>query len=329
MMQIVLIGLGAGAASALLFASIASGSPLSFALANFAQLPIMLAAIGWTHLAGLVAALIASIGLAVATTGSVAVAFLLGIGLPAWWIGYLALLARPATGSDPADVEWYPVGRIVVWTAIAAALVVLITMLRYGFDASQVQAGLRRELERALRFLSGTPANSPLQLPSVKDPERLLDILVLIVPPMKAFALTATSLLNLWLAALSVRVSGRLKRPWPHIAQMTFPPFAATVLAIAVAGTFLPDLIGLASGVFTASLLLAYALLGFAVLHAITLGLNGRGFMLTGLYFIVGLFGWPIVLMSLVGLLETIVALRARAAARRKPPSAPGPINRT
>src|ERR1044071_3271897 len=116
MMQILLIGVGAGAASGLLFASIASGSPLSFVLANFAQLPILLAAIGWTHLAGLSAALIASLGLAVATTGSVAIAFLLGIGLPAWWIGYLALLARPAPGSDPADIEWYPVGRIVGWT---------------------------------------------------------------------------------------------------------------------------------------------------------------------------------------------------------------------
>ena len=328
MMQIVLIGLGAGAASALLFASIASGSPLSFALANLAQLPIMLAAIGWTHFAGLLAALVASIGLALVTTGSVAIAFLLGIGLPAWWIGYLALLARPAPGTDPAAVEWYPVGRIVVWTAIAAAVVVLVTMLRYGFDASQVQAGLRRELERALRFLSGSPRNSPLQLPSVRDPERLLDILVLIVPPMKAVALTVTSLLNLWLAGLIVRVSGRLKRPWPQIAQMDFPPFAATVLAIAIAGTFLPDLIGLASGVFTASLLLAYALLGFAVLHAVTRGLNGRGFMLAGLYFTVGLFGWPIVLMALVGLLETMMSLRARVAARRKPPAAPGPTHR-
>ena len=327
MMQIVLIGSGAGAASALLFASIASGSPLSFALANFAQLPIMLAAIGWTHVAGLLAAVIATVGLAIATTGSVAIAFMLGIGLPAWWIGYLALLARPAPGSDPAGIEWYPVGRIVVWTAIAAGLVVLVTMLRYGFDATQMQAGLRRELERALRFLSGSPSNAPLRLPSVRDPERLLDILVLIVPPMKAVALTATSLLNLWLAALIVRVSGRLKRPWPQIAQMSFPPFAATVLAIAVAGTFLPDVIGIASGVFTASLLLGYALLGFAVLHTLTLGMSGRGFMLTGLYFIVGLFGWPIVLMSLVGLLETMLALRARAAARRKPPSPP--INRT
>ena len=322
MMQIVLIGLGAGAASALLFASIASGSPLSFVLANFAQLPIMLAAIGWTHLAGLIGVLIASVGLAVATTGSVALAFLLGIGLPAWWMGYLALLGR-ARDSNPAEIEWYPVGRIVVWTAILAALVVLITMLRYGFDATQMQAGLRRELERSLRFLAGVPANSPLQIPSIRDPERVLDFLVPIVPPLKATALTATSLLNLWLAAMIVHVSGHLKRPWPQIAQMSFPPFAATVLAIAVAGTFLPDLIGLASGVFAASLLLAYALLGFAVVHVLTARFAGRSFMLSGLYFTVGLFGWPIVLMSLLGLLETIAALRARSVARRPPPPTP------
>src|ERR1043165_2558013 len=151
MMQILLIGVGAGAASGLLFASIASGSPLSFVLANFAQLPILLAAIGWTHLAGLTGALIASAGLAVVTTGSVAFAFLLSIGLPAWWLGYLALLGRPGA-SNPAEMEWYPVGRIVVWTAILAALVVLVTMLRYGFDAAQLQAGLGRATEPALRF---------------------------------------------------------------------------------------------------------------------------------------------------------------------------------
>lgn len=328
MMQILFIGLGAGAASALLFASIASGSPLAFLLANFAQLPILLAAIGWTHLAGLAGVAIATAGLAVATNGSVAFAFLIGIGLPAWWIGYLALLARPAPGGDPNDVEWYPVGRIVVWTAVAAALVVIVSLLRYGFDAAQIQAGLHQELERALRFLSGSPADAPLRLP-VKDPQSLLAILVLIVPPMKATALTMTSLLNLWLAALIVRASQRLKRPWPSIAQMEFPPFAPTVLAVSVAGTFVPDIIGIVSGVFAASLLLAYALLGFAVLHVITLGLQGRGFMLTGAYFTVGLFGWPIVLMSLLGVVETLFGLRARIAARRGPPAPPRSINRS
>jgi len=319
MMQIGLIGLAAGAASALLFASIASGVPLSLALANLAQLPIMIAAIGWTHYAAIVAVLFASAGLALLLGGTVGAAFLIGIGLPAWWIGYLALLARPAPGADPASIEWYPVGRIVVWTAISAAAVVLVSMLRHGFDAASIQAGLRRESERLLRILAAL-----LGLPSVKDPGRLLDVLVPIVPPIKAIGLTMTTLLNFWLAALIVRVSGRLKRPWPAIAQMTFPPFAPTVLAIAVGGTFLPDLIGLASGVFTASLLLAYALLGFAVMHAITIGVGGRHFMLAGLYLTVGLFGWPIVLMALVGLIETMLALRARHAARRRPPAPPG-----
>jgi hypothetical protein len=200
-------------------------------------------------------------------------------------------------------------------------------MLRYGFDTAQMQGGMRRELERALRFLSGTTANAPLRLP-VKDPEALLDILVLIVPPMKATALTITSLFNLWLAALIVRVSGRLKRPWPQIAAMTFPPFAPAVLALAVAGTFLPDMIGIVAGLFTASLLLAYALLGLAVMHIVTLGINGRMALLGGLYFAVGIFGWPIVLLSLLGLAETILGLRARVAARRGPPPGPLTVNR-
>src|SRR5258708_34369037 len=138
MMEVVLIGIGAGATSALLLASILSGPPLAFVLANLAQLPIMLAAIGWTHVAALVAVLVAAAGLALLTSGSIAFAFLLGIGLPAWWIGYLALLARPVGGTEPPSVEWDPVGRIVVWTAIGAALGVIVSMRRYGFDTTQM-----------------------------------------------------------------------------------------------------------------------------------------------------------------------------------------------
>jgi hypothetical protein len=110
---------------------------------------------------------------------------------------------------------------------------------------------------------------------------------------------------------------------------MTFPPFASATLALAVAGTFLPDMIGIVAGIFTASLLLAYALLGFAVMHIVTLGISGRAFVLTGLYLAVGVFGWPIVLLSLLGLAETILGLRARVAARRGPPPGPLTVNRS
>ena len=186
------------------------------------------------------------------------------------------------------------------------------------------RAGLRRELDLAARFLVA------FRFPGFRDPDQLKDALVLVVPGMKAIALTFTSLLNLWLAALIVKISGRLRRPWPPIAQMSFPPFVPIVLAVAVAATFLPELLGLIGGVFAASLLLAYALLGFAVVHFVTLGVAGRGLMLTGLYFIVMLFSWPLLLvMSALGLIETMLALRARVAARRPPPlPPPGSINR-
>jgi hypothetical protein len=104
---------------------------------------------------------------------------------------------------------------------------------------------------------------------------------------------------------------------------MAFPTFAPTVLAIAVAMMFLPDLLGLVGGIFTASLVFIYALLGFAVVHAVTIGMTARGVVLTGLYLTVVLFGWPFVFMAALGLLETLASLRARVAARRAQPRSP------
>ncbi len=101
-MQMVLIGISAGAATALLFASVASGSVLSVLLFYLAPLPILIAALGWSHWAALIAAVVASAGLAAVFGGFFFIAFLIGIGLPAWWLGYLALLARPAERRRPA-----------------------------------------------------------------------------------------------------------------------------------------------------------------------------------------------------------------------------------
>src|ERR1700754_570231 len=89
MTQIVSIGIGAGAAAALLFASLASGSPFALVLFYLSPLPILIAAIGWNHLAGLIAALFAAACLALLREdGYVALVFLVTIGLPAWWLGY-------------------------------------------------------------------------------------------------------------------------------------------------------------------------------------------------------------------------------------------------
>jgi Predicted membrane protein (DUF2232) len=321
MMQIALIGIAAGAASALLFASVASGSLLAIPLFYLAPLPILIAAVGWSHLAGLAAALVAATGLAVVLGGFFFIGFLLGIGLPAWWLGYLALLAR-SSGPAPDNLEWYPVGRIVVWAAVLAGLVVTIGILAIGTDAESFRSGLRGAIERLFGLRTEAPRRTTFRLPGLGEMDAV-DFMVLITPPTAAVVALITNLVALWLAGRVVTVSGRLKRPWPDLSALSFPPSAHALLAAALAATFLPDIAAIIGGVFAAGLLMAYALLGLAVMHALTRGINGRGFILGSIYGAIFIFGWPMLLMSLVGLTDALLDLRARVAASRGPPSLP------
>src|SRR4029078_7546991 len=104
MIHIVLVGLGAGAAAALLFASVVSGSLAAVFLFYLAPLPIMIAALGWRHIAGLNPA--ASATAAVAVLSAVFFVAVPVIAFGAWWLGYLALLARPAVNGGGGALEW-------------------------------------------------------------------------------------------------------------------------------------------------------------------------------------------------------------------------------
>jgi hypothetical protein len=314
-LQIGLVGVGAGACSALLFASMLSGSVFSVALFYLAPLPILIVALGWSPWAGLVAAIAAAASLALAIDTFYLLAFLISIGLPAWWLGYLALLARPGAGAD--ELEWYPPGRLVVWAAALGALMVLIGLSQIAYDAETIRDTLRRAIERMLRAQMQVPADKPLDLPGLADPA----VLAVVLPPAAAALTTMTQLFNLWLAGRIVRISGRLRRPWPDFASLRFPSAAPLALAVAFGASFLPGTIGLAAALPAASLLMAYAVLGFAVLHGITRHLPSRGVVLFGIYAAVAVFGWPVLLMTLLGLLDSALDLRGRVAATRGPPA--------
>ena len=314
-LQIGIVGLGAGACSALLFASMLSGSIVSVALFYLAPLPILIVALGWSHWAGLVAAVTAALGLALAFDTFYFLAFLISVGLPAWWLGYLALLARPAAGAE--ELEWFPPGRLVVWAAALGALMVLIGLSQIGHDEATIRESLRRAIERMLRAQMNVPADKPLNLPGLADPAWLATVL----PPAAAALTTMTQLLNLWLAGRIVRISGRLRRPWPEFSALRFPSATPLALAAAFGGSFVPGTVGLAAALPAASLLMAYAVLGFAVLHGITRHLPNRGAVLFGVYAAVAVFGWPVLLMTLLGLIDTALDLRGRVAAARGPPA--------
>ncbi|HEY7296930.1 MAG TPA: DUF2232 domain-containing protein [Xanthobacteraceae bacterium] len=317
MAQIVLVGLGAGAASALLFASVSSGALLATFLFYLAPLPLLIAALGWSHWAGIVAGIVAAASLASVLGFHFFIVFLIGVAVPAWWLAYLSLLARPAAVNGSADLEWYPIGRLVLWAALISAFVVILAVPDFGTDKESFQAGLRSAFEQAIGI---DPQVNPSGSVTGAEGDRLIRIMVSAIPPAAAILGTVISIGNLWLAGRVVLISGRLRRPWPQLSGLSFPTFAPGLAGAALAGSFLPDLAGLVSEIVAASLLTAYAILGFAVLHAITRGVSNRGLALAGTYAAVVVLGWPVIAISLLGLADSAFNIRARVLRRTGPP---------
>src|SRR5215468_2609355 len=121
MIAIVAIAVAAGAASALMFASIVSGALISLVLFYLSPLPLMVAAIGWGPFYASLGGIAAAIGLGAIFGLPYCIAFAITVALPAWRLAHLALLGRPSHGAadgtfaDQAELEWYPVGRILLW----------------------------------------------------------------------------------------------------------------------------------------------------------------------------------------------------------------------
>jgi hypothetical protein len=165
------------------------------------------------------------------------------------------------------------------------------------------------------------PEGQPLVIPGTDNPERLVDVLVVLMAPIGALFSTLIEMLDLWLAARILRISGRLKRPWPDLAAMRLPATTPLALAAALAASFASGVPGFVAALVAGSLLFAYAVIGFAVMHDITRHLHGRAVMLIGMYTTVIVLIWPVLLMGLLGLVDTALDLRGRVAAARGPPA--------
>jgi len=308
MLQVLLIGLAAGVASALLFASLATGSLFSIALFYLAPLPIMLAGIAYNPVAALIAAITAAAGLGIGGGLWFFLSHLASIGVPAYVLSYLVMLAR----HSDRDLEWFPPGRIIFATAILATITTSLTVPVFGLDLDTYRATLKGVFERILRAQFSTPEGQALKLPNGANPKATLELLATIVPPTAAALSMATNLVNLWLAARISRVSGLLKRPWPDLTAVTFPNIAPIVLLVAIGLSFLGTIVGLIAGILSACLLMGYAILGFAVIHTVTRSTSARVPILGATWLTVIVLGWPIVVMSLIGLADGLLNLRGR-----------------
>ncbi|SEF91304.1 DUF2232 domain-containing protein [Bosea lathyri] len=312
-----IVGIGAGLVAALLFSVVITGSPLAVVLYSAAPLPIFIAALGWNHRSGLFACGAGALAVAVALTPSAGAAFAVIIALPAWWIGYLALLAR---GDGHGTTEWYPLGNLLIWIAATATLATIGSALVMTTDYDTYRTVIARVIENLLNEMV---RGKLITLPADVTVSELAQGLAPMVPVGIGASFVTTITANLWLAAKAVQVSGRLPRPWPFIPGTTLPRQALLLLAASVVTALLGGFIGLAGAAMAGALLAAFMFSGLAMLHDLSRGRPWRTPMLISIYVaLVVMQAILTPLLAVVGLFDTLFGLRKRAAMPPPPPTA-------
>ena len=312
--QSILLGVGAGLISAIVFASATTGPALSrvlfFLLTPF---PLYLAGLGLGLVPAIAAAATATLALLSVSSPLGAAMFAAEAAAPAVILTRLAMLNR-AHGEDRV---WYPIGRVVAVAALLAAGATAALLLAAGTDAAALTAKLKPMIVEFIKSQVPSGPDAPLtdeQISSVAEG------LVPLLPAFLGMLLMLMALLSLWLAGRVTLASGRLSRPWPSLKDLELPSGSALMLLAATALSFAGGRIGLAATAFAGAFQLAFALQGLAVAHHLTTGSPWRGFILSALYAaLIVLTPYALALLALAGLADTV--FRYRHPRERLPPN--------
>lgn len=317
----ILIGIGAGLVSALLFASTMTGTLLSILLFYVTAMPGFLAGLGWGTQAVIVSIVVSAGFTGVLIAPLAGLGYLLTLGLPTAVLCYLALLGRPMsenavvrsdTASSPGGgkIEWYPPGRIVAWATLMAGGIAAMGLPLFGMDIETYRANLQELLDKTL--FSQLPGGTPPGV-SKEDMAAVVELLIRALPAALAIVWLSVMLLNMWTAGRIVTVSGRAVRPWPDFALMNYPSYFALGFVASLLGTLAPGILSIIATGFAGAFLMAYVLLGLIVLHVMARNSPFKIIALGTLYIGIFVFGWVALVVAIIGIGEPIFRLRARA----------------
>jgi hypothetical protein len=311
-----LLAIGAGLISAVVFASATTGPlAMSILLSLVTPLPIFLAGLAAGSRSAAIAGLAGTVLILTIGAGTAALIFAASQALPVVLLVHLASLNREAEG----ETEWYPIGRIVIAAALIAATLSMLTLFLLAGNEESVRGALRAMLEPFVKYVRDN-------MPEASDPgpgliEQATDDAFALLPAVMALATSVTLLFNMWLAGRITLASGQLRRPWPDIAAMSYPTGTPLILAAATAAALLPGWVGRIATSFAGPLFLAYLLMGLAIVHYITRGQPWRPFALWALYAALVIMGSLASLALVVlGLAESVWPLRRMV---RPPPRSP------
>jgi hypothetical protein len=231
------------------------------------------------------------------------------------------MLGRPIANGASMRMEWYPPGRLVLWAVLLGTAAGALAAIWGPNDAAR--ASLKAMVEAVLRQAHDAKVQIPPDIDGPGGVDAVVDTMLQLLPPAVAMIVPLTYIFNLWLASRTLRLAGRLQRPWPDLTALSFPAWVPAIYGASLAGMFLPGVPGVAAGLLAAPLTIAFMMVGFAVVHAVTRGVAGRSALLWGMYLSVVVLASPALVMTVLGVTETLFDLRARFS-RRGPPAATG-----
>jgi hypothetical protein len=316
MTRSLIFGSLAGIASAVLVLTAASG-PLGILLGYLAPLPLFFA--GLTHgvtavgIAGVVGTLVSSFNGLLA--GSV---YLVTFAAPVAVVVRQALLARPAaeasagasTGADISDgLEWYPVGRLVLWLAGWSlglfGIALLLTADREGGLPEMLQPLLTQFLS-AMQQGAGQGA----------DLEAMAKRLALLMPAVFCVSWLVMMTINGTLAQGMAVLLKQNRRPTPLYRVFTLSrSLAVALVAAMVAAAVLPGDVAFIGGTVAAILAFPFFLQGLAVVHGLAARASLPGLVLAAFYAALVVAGALVgVLVVILGFIEEWAGFRRRFA---------------
>jgi hypothetical protein len=305
----------AGVAAAALHASIVMLTPLAAVLFYLAPLPLFVVGLGHGPVSAALGSVVGGAALAALWGAKAGLFFLAFAALGPLILSRLALISRPSAGAGhegeavARGVEWYPEGRLALWTALFAGALLTLVILIVGPDADNFYATLK---ELSTRFVEPIMKDMPeQQRPGFAQ---MIDVIVKLAAPASAAAWFAAMTINLIIASRLVGRWGISLRPWAPFASLAFPRRASLVVAVFGAVSLLPGTAGLIGSVFVAPFSAAFAMLGLAVIHHLLINHAARVPLLVGLYAALVLLSWLVMLpLVALGLAETGFNLRARS----------------
>ncbi len=298
----VLAAIALGVAGGGLYLAVVLGSPGGLILVYLTQLPLFAAGlwlgVGAAAIAGLTATL-----MLLAASDFLAAAVFAGLNvIPVTLLVRQALLARR---QPDETVVWYPPGMLAAWLTAIALAGIGIAAIAFG-GPTELHAALRNVIQQALDQLHFQPGSV--------DEAEIADALALVVPGIIAASWMVMAVIN---ATLAQGLLARFKlnwRPAPDLAALDLPMWIPIALALAATLTMLGDVARFFGINAIVTLSVPFCLAGLGVVHALTRRLSNSRVILVVFYVLAGLFGWPLLVATALGLVEPWLGLRRRFA---------------